>query len=205
MGTTQRRQREAARRRASILAAARTVFWRRGYAGATMPQIAEEAELAPGTLYLYFPGKDALYVELLLEGYEKLADHLRAAAGRSAEPQEKADALIEAFFAFARRHPEYFDILFFVLQRESGHGWHDNFPPGQGQRLAAKEAACRQVAAEVLEGIGFGRADRRSEVVDAVWGMLAGVVFYFRNDEALDAVAAEAKRLLLAAVFGGAK
>ena len=205
MGTAQRRQREAARRRQCILDAARKVFWQRGYSGATMPQIAEEAELAPGTLYLYFPSKDALYIELLLEGYDLLAEQLRAAAGRHAEPSEQAACLIDAFFAFASRYPEYFDIMFFVLQRESGHGWQDNFPPGQIEQLAAKEAACKQVAADVLERIDFGPAQRRGQIVDAVWGMLAGVVFHFRNNEAFADVAEEAKKLLLSAVFGQAR
>ena len=205
MGTTERRQREAARRREAILDAARKVFWQHGHAGATMPQIAEEAELAPGTLYLYFPSKDALYVELLLEGYDLLAEHLRQAAGRHAEPAEQAASLIEAFFAFARKNPEYFDIMFFVLQREGGRGWEDSFPAEQTARLSAREAACKQAAADVLERAGFAAGRRRGEVVDAVWGMLAGVVFYFRNDEAFDAVAAEARRLLLSAVFGEAR
>ena len=204
MGTAQRRQREAARRRQSILDAARKVFWQRGHAGTTMPQIAEEAELAPGTLYLYFPGKDALYIELLLEGYDLLVEHLRAAAAGHAEPARQASGLIEAFFAFARRYPEYFDIMFFVLQRESGHGWEANFPARQIEQLAAKEAACKQVAAELLEKIDFGPPERRGQVVDAVWGMLAGVVFYFRSDEGFDSVAEEARKLLLAAVFGQA-
>jgi len=205
MGTTQRRQREVARRRASILAAARTVFWRRGYAGATMPLIAEQAELAPGTLYLYFPGKDALYIELLLAGYDLLADRLRSAAGKPGAPAHQADRLIETFFAFARESPEYFEIMFFVVQRETGHGFGENFAPGQLEQLAAKEKLCRLIAADVLAGAHFGPAKRRDHVIDAIWGMLAGVVFYFRNDETFDAVAAEARRLLLSAVFGGPK
>jgi len=39
-----------------------------------------------------------------------------------------------------------------------------------------------------------------------MWSMLAGVVFFFRGDgpDALAAVAAEAKRIMLNAILGGA-
>lgn len=202
MGTADRRRREAAHRRKSIVEAARKIFWQRGYARATMPQIAEEAELAPGTLYLYFPSKDALYVELLIEGYDLLAERLEAAVGSGGEPLDQARALVDAFFDFAKRHPRYFDIMFFILQREAGSEWASNFPAEQTQRLQGRELTCRQVAARVLDRIGFGLPQRRAVAVNAIWGMLAGVVFYFRGDEAFDEIIEQAKQLMLAAVFG---
>jgi len=200
MGTTERRQREAEQRRRSILEAARRLFWRQGYAGATMPGIAAEAELAPGTLYLYFQGKDALYVELLIEGYELLLERLKEQAGVDAPPAEQGGRLVEAFIQFARDYPEYFGIIFFLIQRETS-GFEGNFPPDQIARIRDREQACKDVAARVLERIDLPPA-RRARIVDAVWGMLAGVVFYFRNDEPFEQIAAEAKGLILKALFG---
>ena len=199
MGTTERRQREARQRRRSIIEAARRIFWQRGYAGATMPLIAAEAELAPGTLYLYFPSKDALYVELLIEGYELLAERLSEQARTQVPPAELGDRLIEAFFQFARDFPEYFGIIFFLLQRETS-GFEGNFPPDQLARIRSSEQACKDIAAGILERIDLP-PDRRAHIVDAVWAMLAGVVFYFRNDEPFEQIAAEAKSLLLKAIF----
>ena len=201
MGTKQRRRREAAQRRQSILDAAKEVFWQRGYSRATMPQIAEKAELAPGTLYLYFPGKDALYVELLLEGYDLLIERLEAQTRDHDEAAEQAAALIDAFFGFARDFPEYFDIIFFLIQQESG-SWEAAFQTDQIRRLRAKEDVCKRVAAEALERIHFGGSETQAATIDAVWGMLAGVVFYFRKERNFDDVAAQAKALLLRAVLG---
>jgi AcrR family transcriptional regulator len=47
-------------KRESILRAGRTVFLRDGYAAAKMSDIAAEAGVAPGTLYLYFDSKEVL-------------------------------------------------------------------------------------------------------------------------------------------------
>lgn len=47
-------------RRAALLAAATEVFAEVGFAGATVRRIADEAGVATGTLYNYFPNKEAL-------------------------------------------------------------------------------------------------------------------------------------------------
>ncbi len=48
-----------------VLKAAAQVFARRGYSGATTNHIAERAGVSIGTLYEYFPSKDAILVALL--------------------------------------------------------------------------------------------------------------------------------------------
>jgi AcrR family transcriptional regulator len=47
-------------KQAAIMAAAKAIFTREGYAAAKMTDIAIEAGVAPGTLYLYFENKEAL-------------------------------------------------------------------------------------------------------------------------------------------------
>ncbi len=199
MGTQERREREASQRREVILASAKRVFWQKGYQGATMPEIAAEAELAPGTLYLYFASKGALYAEILAGGYELLRQRLAGALAEAPVGREAAEGMIDAFFGFARECPEYFDIIFFVLQRE-GTTWNSRLDAEQVGRLAASEDACQALVAEALQEKGSRRGSETA--VDAIWSMLAGVVFFFKRDGAFEKVSAEAKRILLAAVFG---
>jgi len=52
-------------RRAAILEAALDVFSERGFAAARLDDVAQKAGVAKGTLYLYFPDKEALFEELL--------------------------------------------------------------------------------------------------------------------------------------------
>jgi AcrR family transcriptional regulator len=58
MSVAERRAREKQNRIQGILQAAEKVFFSKGYESATMNEIAREAELGKGTIYLYFKGKD---------------------------------------------------------------------------------------------------------------------------------------------------
>jgi AcrR family transcriptional regulator len=76
---TARRERRALKRRAEILSAALRVFERVGFEGATTRLLAEEADVAEGTLYNYFPDKAELCIEALKQGsgLEALAEIMR--------------------------------------------------------------------------------------------------------------------------------
>ncbi|MFN4908693.1 MAG: helix-turn-helix domain-containing protein, partial [Bacteroidota bacterium] len=67
MGTIQRKERERDQRRKAILASARAAFVKHGIATTTMERIAQEAELAKGTLYLYFRSREELLMGLLAD------------------------------------------------------------------------------------------------------------------------------------------
>jgi AcrR family transcriptional regulator len=201
MGTTQRRQREATARRKAILAAGLRLFRRHGYERTTMPQIAGAAELAPGTLYLYFPSKEALYVELLTEGYQLLQARLAGQAASATPIRQRAAAMIDVFLDFARERPEYFEIIFFVLQRERTGDWEETFDREQLARVRDLEAACKTAAAEVLGQFAPGSAAQRRQTVDAVWSMLCGVVEHFGGKADFDAVARQAKEVIIAGIF----
>lgn len=64
MGVAARKQREKEERRAAILDAAEAVFASKGVAETTMDDIAQQAELGKGTLYLYFTSKNELYLAI---------------------------------------------------------------------------------------------------------------------------------------------
>lgn len=63
-----KREQYAADRAEHILEAALRVFSRRGFAEATMEEVAVEAGVAKGSLYLYFPSKDDLLDRLVHRG-----------------------------------------------------------------------------------------------------------------------------------------
>ena len=89
-------------RSAEILEAARKVFARKGYTGATVDDIAEAAGLAKGTLYLYFPSKREVYLEALKQGLAALIEETR----RNIEAAPTAAEKIRAFIATRIRYSE---------------------------------------------------------------------------------------------------
>ncbi|MGB9589901.1 MAG: TetR/AcrR family transcriptional regulator [candidate division WOR-3 bacterium] len=65
------------KKRQDILDAARKVFSARGYYQATMDEIASEAGVAKGTLYLYYPSKAHLLLACVKEMMDSLAGGMR--------------------------------------------------------------------------------------------------------------------------------
>lgn len=59
-----------AQRKAEILAAARNVFVRRGFEGATMQEIADETGISAGGIYRYFPSKASLVTSVCADAGE---------------------------------------------------------------------------------------------------------------------------------------
>ena len=99
MGILERKERERERRRQQIIVAAKKVFSEKGFNKATMDDIAGEAELSPGTLYLYFKNKEELYASLSLRILHYL--HIRVehvAKSQELGPIEKLDAMIDAMY-----------------------------------------------------------------------------------------------------------
>jgi len=71
MQPNSRREREKQRKRREILEAAMTVFGRKGFHGTTMAEICQASEYPLGTIYKFFPGKEHIYHDLVVEkGHE---------------------------------------------------------------------------------------------------------------------------------------
>jgi len=63
-----------------------------------MEDIAHEAELSPGTLYLYFKNKEELYASLSLRILQYLHIRVEHVNKEELAPEQKMDALVEAMY-----------------------------------------------------------------------------------------------------------
>jgi len=106
-----RREREHLARRESILKAAQKVFAKEGFHQATIDEIAQEAELAKGTIYLYFKNKRALFYSLVEEKTEYLMNLLRKEAKREENPVEKLSAITRHQLEFYEDNRDFFKII----------------------------------------------------------------------------------------------
>ncbi len=66
---------ESAKRR-QILEGARRVFFASGFDAASMGEIAREAKVSKGTLYVYFDSKEALFAALIQESKSETAERM---------------------------------------------------------------------------------------------------------------------------------
>jgi AcrR family transcriptional regulator len=97
-----RREEHEEQRRAQILEAALAVFSRDGFHAARVESIAREAGLAKGTIYLYFPTKDAL-LSAAVERFSLLPALSDLTGTLADEPPERAiPALCAALWARLR-------------------------------------------------------------------------------------------------------
>ena len=113
MGIAERKEREKEARKEDILDAAERVFFEKGLPLATMDEIAALAELAKGTLYLYYKSKEDLYLGVMMRGSEKLYQ-LFSEATATGEPTIKLiKNLGDAYFEFFKTHRNYFRMYYF--------------------------------------------------------------------------------------------
>jgi AcrR family transcriptional regulator len=109
-----RRQARGERRIAQLLEAAARVFCTTGYTAASTNAIAREAGVSPGTLYQFFPNKEAIAIEL----GDRLVHEMRETYGEALAPVDPATPLEEAigsaidrFIAFNTEHPVFFALM----------------------------------------------------------------------------------------------
>lgn len=103
-----RRERERLARRREILTAARKVFGARGYEGATLDEVAREAEFAKGTLYSYFDSKAELFAELVEHEFDEVLAQAKEALEEEEDVAAAARAVIGVFLEFFEERADFF-------------------------------------------------------------------------------------------------
>ncbi|MET9405411.1 TetR/AcrR family transcriptional regulator [Streptomyces sp. NPDC002935] len=105
-----RRQARGERRIAQLLEAAASVFCQCGYTAASTNAIAREAGVSPGTLYQFFPNKEAIAVGLS----DQLLEHWAQSHGRALTPENiglpldrMLDAVLDPLIAFNVENPAF--------------------------------------------------------------------------------------------------
>lgn len=84
---------ESAKRK-QILEGARRVFFAQGFAAASMGEIAREARVSKGTLYVYFDSKESLFAAIIDDSRSQAAEHML-----SLDPEDPDVAAVLGGFA----------------------------------------------------------------------------------------------------------
>ncbi|OGP57635.1 MAG: hypothetical protein A2V67_09275 [Deltaproteobacteria bacterium RBG_13_61_14] len=97
-----------------ILESAIKVFARKGFHNSRISEIAAEAEVADGTIYLYFKNKDDILIRLFENSLEQIIADLRAEIGKENDALRKLRRFIKMHLDLVNKNPN----LAVVLQVE---------------------------------------------------------------------------------------
>jgi TetR/AcrR family fatty acid metabolism transcriptional regulator len=106
-----RRKKERGARRRQILDAAEAIFSIRGYHDASIAEIAVRADLATGTVYLYFSDKTDLYGTVILEKMNDVTKRLEAALSSDASAKSCLRAAVHALFDYHDSNRQFFELF----------------------------------------------------------------------------------------------
>lgn len=98
-------------RREQILTAALNCFVERGFYGTTIPEIADKASIASGTIYHYFDSKEALVNALFRHWKGHIAQRVLAAFPQGASSREQFRTMWHEIIGFATAEPTAFAFI----------------------------------------------------------------------------------------------
>lgn len=101
-----------------IIETAAELFGEFGYNDVRMEDIATRAEVAKGTLYLYFKDKDELFLALILERMQHLFERAQTLAAEPVPPEVKLVNVVRDVFDYFHSQPH----MFAAIQRLDNSG-----------------------------------------------------------------------------------
>jgi TetR/AcrR family transcriptional regulator, fatty acid metabolism regulator protein len=106
-------------KRGRILDAAERIFARDGFFAAKVADVAKDAGVADGTIYLYFKSKDDLLISLFESRMERVNEVLAAAIAGETTALGKLRALIRTYVGLVKEQPSTAEIMTVELRQSS--------------------------------------------------------------------------------------
>ncbi|MFH0994773.1 MAG: TetR/AcrR family transcriptional regulator [Pseudomonadota bacterium] len=178
MGIHERKEREKERRRQQIMVAAKRVFSLSGFSKSTMEDIAKEAELSPGTIYLYFKNKDELYASLSVRILQYLSIRLKhVIENTDLRPEQYIDALKQAMLDVYDFDPL---IVINLFQLQSSETLKSLTPELLDEIVDLSRISLESMASIFQMGIEKGVfIDRHPfALADTLWALFSGIILW---------------------------
>jgi len=185
MGIYERKRREKEQRKEEIILAARKVFSNKGFHSATMEEIASEAELSPGTLYLYFKNKEELHTSLSIEVLKHLTKEIQKVVSQDISVEEKIDRFCDVFIELYNYDS---DILINLFHLQSGETLHNLSDEVLKQIKIYSTTSHRGISDVIKQGIeqGIFIEEHPVALADVLWASYAGIVLWVDSKRLLN-------------------
>ncbi len=172
-----RRERERAARKELIIDAAEEVIRRNGFENATMDEIAKEAEVGKGTLYLYFKNKASIYLAISERGSKLLNQKLGKVLLMELSGLDLIKKLGHVYLEFVQENPIYFTAF----------SYYENLIGNEELAESSLAIKCEEQAKEamtyIVRALQIGMQDGSikntidpKELGLIIWGASKGVI-----------------------------
>jgi AcrR family transcriptional regulator len=155
-------------KRECILSAALELFADKGFHGTAVPEIAQKAGVAAGTIYRYFTSKEAIVNAVYQRHKSQLLATVMADFPYDAQPRAQVHHFISSVFSFAKKHPLAFKFL------ELHH--HAPYLDGKSREVEANVVAMANGFVEQHERGKVLRKAPQGVLAGLVWGGIVGLV-----------------------------
>ncbi|HEX7370465.1 MAG TPA: TetR/AcrR family transcriptional regulator [Rhodanobacteraceae bacterium] len=169
-----------------VLEAGLKLFAERGYAGASVRDVAAAAGVKPATIYAHYPSKEHILAELCRVGHEEQYRNVRTAVlASSGDPRDQIVAYVRAHVAFHTTYP-----MLAVVSNSELHVLSEDLGAATFVLRRESEGLLQDIIQRGAEAGVFNVVDQWLTVA-AIGGMGLRVAYWFSPDYKLtaDAVA----------------
>ena len=190
----------------ALLAAGERLFLTRGFVATTVEDLAAEADVAIGSLYGNFAGKDGLYVALIRRALDLDKHYCDKGWAAGNDPVSRMIGLADGYAQFCDDHPGYFRLFRVPItgapSAEQATAEVARLVEGRTREEIARmsEALREAIAAQTIRDVDPERTAR------ILWAMWDGVLALSLQDHApakaeMDRILAQTQQLLTAALL----
>jgi len=167
----------------SIQEAALRVIARKGTNAATMQEIAEEAGVAKGTIYLYFRDRDELVEKTFESAIQQLHATIDAALAREGSFAGKLHAIVAAQLAFFGENAEFFRLYLSLRMPEGSPQQQRRHKRTCEPQYRTRVQAFAQVLQSAMDHGEIRRQDPKRLALFIIEGMTAIVLERINEDD----------------------
>jgi TetR/AcrR family fatty acid metabolism transcriptional regulator len=175
-------------KRKRIMQAALRIFSQKGYSPTALDEIAQEAGIAKGTLYLYFKDKEDLICSTLISVLDDIKERMMERISEDMDPVETLGEIARALFEYFSENNEFYNVYLTILNYNLVSNYTTLF-----DRMLARKKELYQFESQLVDAakdLGSIRRDLATEdIVMAFDGIVMNIIdqmFFLRSDSTFD-------------------
>lgn len=171
-----RKRRERNIKKATILKAARKLFFEKGFKSVTVESIARKAELSKGAIYLHFRSKDEIYTQILLDDIDKFHKRFSGLLANGGDASLILYQMCAIYIDFFLKDRELFRILMTFMLNVN----HGSLPEDIESHIIRTTNKTIDIIEKIIKyGIErheFPPSVNTRQGRNVIWGLLNGVI-----------------------------